>query len=131
MAKRKTSKLPVLSASQLEIMHEVWNLRETTVSQVWEVLATRRTIARNTVLTLMERLVKKGWLKRRADGQTHHYSATVSREATLGDVVSRLVETAFAGSADSLVLALLEGRGVSHEEANRIRTLIDQAKKSN
>jgi hypothetical protein len=43
-------------------------------------------------------------------------------------VVHRLVDAAFAGSAEALVLALLEGRGVSDEEARRIRQLIDKAR---
>jgi predicted transcriptional regulator len=77
----------------------------------------------------MDRLEKKGWLKRRADGQAHSYTAAAPRAATLGRVVHRLVDAAFAGSADALVLALLEGRGVSAEEAQRIRKLIDTAQK--
>lgn len=128
MTRRNPQKLPPLSESQLAIMHEVWLRGEATVSQVWEALSPRHAVARNTVLTVMDRLAKKGWLKRRAQGQTHYYVAAVSREAALGDVVQRLVETAFAGAADSLVLALLEGRGVSEDEARRIRTMIDQAR---
>jgi len=75
----------------------------------------------------MDRLEKKGWLQRRADGPTHRYTAAVPRAATLGRVVHRLVDAAFAGSAEALVLALLEGRGVSADEARRIRRLIDDA----
>ena len=92
-------------------------------------LAGRRQVARNTILTLMDRLEKKGWLTRRADGQTHYYTAAARRAATLGGVVKRLVDSAFAGSAEDLVLALLEGRGVSADEARRIHELIDNAKK--
>lgn len=124
MAKDKD--LPSLSEAQLEIMNVVWDGGEVTVTLVWNALA--RPVARNTVLTLMDRLEKKGWLKRRADGQTHFYSATSPRAASLGRVVRRLVDSAFAGSADALVLALLEGRGVSDEEARRIRRLIDDAR---
>lgn len=133
MRKRKLEKatspgdLPALSEGQLEIMQVVWEKGEVTVREVWEMLAARRDVARNTVLTLMDRLEKKGWLARRADGQTHRYVAAVSRHSTLGDVVHRLVETAFAGSADSLMLSLLEGRGVSEDEAARIRAMIDKA----
>jgi predicted transcriptional regulator len=126
-ARRKPEGLPALSEAQLEIMQLVWERGEVTVTDVWSVLAQRRVVARNTVLTLMDRLEKKGWLTRRADGQTHFYAAAVPREATLGRVVHRLVDAAFAGSADALVLALLEGRGVSAEEARRIRKLIDRA----
>jgi predicted transcriptional regulator len=127
MAKAK-DELPALSEAQLEIMHVVWDGGEVTVTDVWNVLAGRRPVARNTVLTLMDRLEKKGWLKRRADGQAHYYTAAAPRAATLGQVVHRLVDAAFAGSAEALVLALLEGRGVSDEEARRIRQLIDKAR---
>jgi len=119
--------LPALSPAQLEIMHVVWEGGEVTVTDAWSVLAQRRPVARNTILTLMDRLEKKGWLKRRADGQTHYYTAAVPRASTLGGVVHRLVDAAFAGSAEALVLALLEGRGVSAAEARRIRQLIDNA----
>jgi predicted transcriptional regulator len=107
-------------------MNVVWDGGEVTVTDVWNVLA--RPVARNTVLTLMDRLEKKGWLKRRASGQTHFYAATSPRAASLGRVVRRLVDSAFAGSADALVLALLEGRGVSDEEARRIQRLIADAR---
>jgi BlaI family penicillinase repressor len=127
MAKAKP-RLPALSEAQLEIMDVVWEGGEVTVTDVWNVLAGRRQLARNTVLTLMDRLEKKGWLKRRAEGQTHFYSAASPRADTLGGVVHRLVDSAFAGSAEALVLALLEGRGVSEDEARRIRQLIDNAK---
>ena len=128
MAKPKRE-LPALSPAQLEIMHVVWDGGEVTVTDVWNVLTSRRQVARNTVLTLMDRLEKKGWLRRRADGPAHYYTAAVPRAATLGQVVHRLVDAAFAGSAEALVLALLEGRGVTDEEARRIRQLIDDARR--
>jgi predicted transcriptional regulator len=129
MSKSKRRALPPLSDAQLEIMQVVWQGSEVTVTDVWSVLARRRPVARNTVLTLMDRLEKKGWLKRRADAPTYRYSATVPRDATLGQVVRRLVNAAFGGSAEDLVLALLEGRGVSDDEARRIRELIDNARR--
>jgi BlaI family penicillinase repressor len=127
MAKAK-AQAPTLSEAQLEIMDVVWAGREVTVTDVWNVLAGRRQLARNTVLTLMDRLEKKGWLKRRAEGQRHYYTAAAPRGDTLGGVVRRLVDSAFAGSPEALILALLDGRGVSEEEARRIRLLIDNAK---
>ena len=127
MAQPRPKKLPPLSEDQLAIMHVVWDGGEVTVTDVWNALSRHRTVARNTVLTLMDRLEKKGWLKRRADGQTHYYTAAAPRADTLGQVVHRLVDAAFAGSAEALVLALLDGRGVSDEEARRIRRLIDNA----
>lgn len=128
MAKASSKNLPALSESQFAIMQIVWGRDEVTVTDVWTALTRLRPVARNTTLTLMDRLEKKGWLKRRVDGQTHFYSATKPRADTLGKVVHRLVDAAFAGSAEGLVLALLQGRGVTDEEAQRIRKLIDNAR---
>ena len=61
------------------------------------------------------------------DGHAFRYRAAVPREATLGEVVRRLVDTAFGGSAEGLVMALLHDRGVSKEEARRIKKMIDRA----
>jgi len=119
--------LPPLSEAQLEIMNVIWDRGEATVADVWRALAARRKVARNTVLTMVQRLEEKGWLRRDTGGHAHRYRASVPRGATLGTMVRRLVETAFAGSAEGLVLALLDGRGVSKDEADRIRAMIDRA----
>lgn len=119
---------PQLSETQLEIMNLVWRAGEATVGEVWKALAGRRKVARNTVLTLMERLEKKGWLRRRIDGHVYRYSAAVGREPTLAKIVNRLVDTAFGGSAEGLLMALLDERGVTPAEAERIRAMIDKAK---
>ena len=129
MGDEKQDDLPALSETQLEIMQAVWARGEVTVTDIWTALADRRQVARNTILTLMERLQKKGWLKRRVSGPTHFYAAAVPRGRTLGRVVHRLVEAAFAGSAEAMILALLEGRGVTDAEAKRIRKLIDDAQR--
>jgi BlaI family transcriptional regulator, penicillinase repressor len=127
--KSTATKPPRLSEAQMEIMEEVWKGGEVTVTKVWEALESRRGVARNTVHTLMERLTRKGWLKRRMDGQVHYYSARSTRTRTMKNLVNRLVDSAFGGSAESLVLTLLQGRTLTPEEAGRIRDLIDQSPK--
>ena len=119
--------LPPLSPAQLEIMNVVWERGESTVAEVWKALSAQREVARNTVLTMLIRLEEKGWLRRDAEGHAHRYRAAVPREATLGTMIRDLIETAFGGSAEGLMMALLHGRGVSKEEAARIRLMIDQA----
>jgi predicted transcriptional regulator len=118
---------PPLSEAQLEIMNVVWDRGEVTVADVWKAVASRRKVSRNTVLTMLTRLEEKGWLSRDEEGHAFRYRATVPREVTLGRMIGRLVDTAFGGSAEGLVMALLHGRGVSREEARRIRTMISRA----
>jgi predicted transcriptional regulator len=119
--------LPPLSQAQLEIMNIVWERGDVTVADVWKALSVHRKVARNTILTMLTRLEEKGWLQRDAQAHAHRYRAAVPREATLGTLIKRLVETTFGGSAEGLVMALIQGRGVSKEEAVKIRLLIDQA----
>ncbi len=119
--------LPPLSEAQMDIMGAVWDRGEVTVADVWKAVTARRKVARSTVLTMITRLVDKGWLCCDEEGHAFRYRAAVPREATLGTVVRRLVDTAFGGSAEGLVMALLHGRGVSKEEARRIKKMIDHA----
>ena len=119
--------LPPLSEAQMEIMAVVWDRGEATVAEVRAGLPAGRELARNTILTVLDRLVEKGWLLRDAAGHAHRYRAAVGRETTLGTVVRRLVDTTFGGSAEGLILALLHDRGVSPAEAAKIRAMIDAA----
>lgn len=121
--------LPALSENQLEIMDSVWQRKEATLGDVWGDLSAARPVAKNTIQTLLTRLVEKGWLKTRTEGKTFHYSATRLRETTLSNVVQKLVDTAFKGSTEGLMMALLEGRELTKEEADRIRELIERAEK--
>jgi len=122
--------MPSLSEAQMEIMNIVWDQPETTLGEIWRELHSKRKIARNTIQTLLTRLVEKGWVDYRAEGKVFHYRAAVPRQPTMRHVVNRLVETAFNGSAEGLVMALLEGQELKQDEAQRIRALIDKAQEA-
>ncbi len=119
--------MPALSEAQLEIMNVVWAQPETTLGEIWRELQDKRTIARNTVQTLLTRLVEKGWIAYRAEGKIFHYRAAVAKQSTMKHVVGRLVETAFNGSAEGLVMALLDSQDLNSDEVARIRALIEKA----
>jgi BlaI family transcriptional regulator, penicillinase repressor len=119
-----------LSEAQLEIMNLVWDRGEVTVADVWKALAKRRKLARNTVQTMIVRLEEKGWLTSQTEGHAFRYRAAVPREAAQGMMVRRLLDSAFGGSAEGLVLALLEGRGISRAEAQRVRAMIERAEQA-
>lgn len=123
------AELSPLSEARIEIMNVVWNRGETTLGEVWKELSARRPVARNTVQTHLTRLVEKGWLRTRAEGRVFGYSAAVPRKPALRRMAQRLVQTAFAGSTEGLIMALLEGRELSKAEADRIRSLIKRAER--
>lgn len=121
--------LPALSETQWEIMNVCWERAECSVAEVWKVLTERRKVSRNTVQTLIARLEEKGWLKRRVGDGGLVYAPTVSREESQKSSVRRLIATAFEGSAEGLVLSLLNGGALSKSEADRIRRLIEASKR--
>ncbi len=121
--------LAPLSEAQQEIMEIVWKRGEVSVNEVRDSLAKHRAIARNTVQTLMTRMLEKGWLKYRTIGRAFLYSAVVPKKTSMGQKVKELVDSAFGGSAEELMSALLDYRGLTKEEADRIRALIDASEK--
>ena len=123
----KRARLPELSPAQAEIMEIVWQRDEVTATEVRRVLARSRSVARNTVRTLLERMEEKGWLEHRVEGRTFLYSAVRPRRDTIGQKVRDLVDTVCGGSPETLVSALLDYRGLQPDELERIRRLLDKA----
>lgn len=128
MAKKRNQRRPI-SGLQLEIMEIVWGRGEVTVGEVLEILAARRSIARNTVQTTLVRLEAKGWLRHRQVANAFRYSAVVERQETLGEIAGKLLDNVFGGSVESLVMALVHERGISRKEAQSIRRMIDESER--
>ena len=126
----RDSILPGLSQSQREIMEIIWDRGEVSAHDVRKALSKKRTLARNTVRTLLERMENKGWLKHREDGRTFIYFAAQPREVSIGQKVLEVIEHVCGGSPEELMTALLDYRGLSAQELKRIRALLDQAKAS-
>jgi BlaI family transcriptional regulator, penicillinase repressor len=119
--------LPPLSDAQLEIVNVVWDRGKATVADVWKTLSRRRKVSRNTISTMVTRLEEKGWLRRQAEGGSFLYSAALDREKVLTRMVRRMVDAAFQGSAEGLVLTLIEGGRLSADEVERIKAMLDKA----
>ena len=126
----KQSDLPDLSPAQREIMEIIWEQGEVTALEVRLALSQSRTVARNTVRTLLERMEDKGWLKHRTEGRTFLYAAARPRHDTVGQKVREIVETVCGGSPETLVAALLDYRGLRPGELKRIRQLLEDAQAS-
>ena len=124
---KETSKTPPISDAQREIMNIVWDQGEVGVAEVWRILSARRPLARNTILTLITRLVDKGWLQTRRIGNAFRYTAAWPREKAQAEEIRRLVNTVFDGSAEGLVMSLLQGGSLSPAESERIRAMIRKA----
>ena len=130
MSKSEVKTKTPLSRAQREVMEVIWDLGEAGVAKVTLELNKQRPFAKNTVRTLLERTEEKGWLSHRVEGRSFVYSATVPREESLGQRVMDMVDKACGGNPEKLMLALMEYRGLSEDEARRIRKVLNDAKKN-
>ena len=83
-------------------MKALWELGEGTVGQVQLEIGRRRPLAYTTVMTLLDRLARKGAVSRRKEGRSHIFTPLVSREAALEVAVDRLAQDFFGGSRERL-----------------------------
>ena len=110
-------------------MNLVWDHGELTATQVWKMLAGRRSVARNTVQTMLTRLADKGWLAVRAEGKTFYFRGSQHRQSAVRIMIKQFVDSVFDGSASRLVMTLLDDRRIPADEIRQIHKLIADAER--
>jgi len=118
-------KVPKPTAAELAILQVLWDRGPSTVRDVHEALSERQT-GYTTVLKLMQIMAKKGLVRRDDSRKTHIYQVSLPKERTERQLVSDLLERAFRGSAERLVMRALESRRISADELARIKKLLDE-----
>src|SRR6266568_789619 len=118
------SRKPVLTAQELEIMKVVWRSGASTVRDVYETLLERRKIAYTTVMTMMNILEQKGYLKKSSKDRAYVYQATRPQKQVIRGMVREFVDRVFNGSAEPLLLHLVEDRRLSEQDVEEIRRML-------
>ena len=121
MRKRLERKLGDL---ELRILNVLWEKGPSTVREVLEALAGAPKPAYTTVLTMMRLMHEKGYLDRRERGRAHVYHAKLREKPTKRTLLEALIDTAFQGSAEALMVRLIEDEKLSPEEIERVKKLI-------
>jgi predicted transcriptional regulator len=92
-----------LSRLELQCMKVIWLNRATTVAEVQQCLSPLRPLAYTTVLTVLDRLAKKGAVSRVKRGKAHVYEPALSFETSRDEAIAGLVDFYFQGSAEKLI----------------------------
>jgi BlaI family penicillinase repressor len=116
-----------LTPQELELMKIVWQKGEATVRDVYETLLERRKIAYTTVMTMMRVLEKKGHVKTRRENRAFVYRATRPERQVVRSMVREFVDRVFNGSAQPLLVHLVEDRRLSPQELEELERLIREA----
>jgi predicted transcriptional regulator len=113
--------------AELAILRVLWELGPSTVRAVWEALGRGgRNVGYTTVLKLLQIMADKGLVQRDDRGHSHIYRARESEAHTQRQLVRDLLDRAFGGSAEKLILRALDARRVPAGELARIRSLLDE-----
>jgi len=120
-----------LSAAQYEIMEAVWQYgaRGASVAEIWDAIAQGRKVTRTTVLNLVSRLERRGWLVRREEEKPARYRAALDRERTGALLADSFVNDFFGGSARQLVMSLLGSKRLKPGDIERLRCDLQSASK--
>ncbi len=118
--------LDELGQLQRTVMEAVWKMGEATVGEVRERLARRKELAYTTVLSVMQKLERAGWLKHESKGRAYVYSATRSRSHEGTRSLRRLLDAVFGGDPKELFQHLLEDDKLGREDLAELKSLIDR-----
>lgn len=115
-----------LTPLELEIMKVLWDLGPSPVQAVQENLPQDRKLAYNTVQTMLNVLHRKGKVRREIQGRAFVYEPLVSRPQAARMAAADLVHRMFDGSAESLVMSLVETRQLTPETLSRLQALLEE-----
>ena len=104
-------------------MKIVWERENTTVRDVYEVLLERRKVAYTTVMTMMKILEQKKYLKKNQSDRAYVYRAAQPKGQVIGAMVRDFVNRVFNGSAEPLLVHLVEEHDLSREDLDEIARL--------
>ncbi len=98
-----------LAPLELDCMNTLWPIGEGTVREIRDQLAPRRPRAYTTIMTIMDRLARKGIVERRKSGRAYVYRPTLSVEDARNHALGQIVESFFGGSRETAAAYLRDG----------------------
>ncbi len=104
-------------------MKVVWDRDSATVRDVYEALLERRKVAYTTVMTMMKILEQKKYLKKTLVDRAYVYRPTQPKGQVVGAMVRDFVNRVFNGSAEPLLVHLVEEHNLSQEDLEEIARL--------
>ena len=122
-----TTKSRTLTGQELEIMKVVWDLQTATVRDVYEALLRLRKIAYTTVMTMMNIMEDKGYLKKRVEDKAHVYRPAQAKAEIMRAMLQDFVNRVFNGSAEPLLVQLVKDRHLSPQELEKIARAIRES----
>ena len=107
---------------ELEVMSILWRLGSATVTEARDQL--EEGLAYTSVLSALQTLEEKGYVRHEPEGRAYRYFPTVEAEHAGGSALARIRDAIFHGSAERMFAQLVADRGLKKQELERMRRLL-------
>jgi BlaI family transcriptional regulator, penicillinase repressor len=114
-----------LGQLQIELLKLLWKRGSATVQDLLDAWPYSKPPAYVTILTVLRRLEKRGFLAHDMQGRAFVYRPLVAEHEVKGDLLDDLVKRLF-GSPSNVVSGLLNDKGLTLSEVSHIRKLVEQ-----
>ena len=116
---------PGLTENELEVIELLWTSAPLTVSEIRNRLTKSPLPAYTSLLTLVQAMEKKGYLKHQSNGKAYSYFPVLKQESFLANEIKRMAKRLFGGSPGMLVLNLVEREQLTAEEIESLKKLLE------
>jgi BlaI family transcriptional regulator, penicillinase repressor len=117
---------PKPTEKEFEILQILWAKGPSAVKDVHETMGGDDANGYTTILKLLQIMHEKGLVTRQKSGKLHLYKAVPSRENTRQQILDKMIDTVFQGSAMQLVVSALGNNKSSKEELQEIKKYLEK-----
>ncbi len=122
--KRTIQKLP---ESELDIMLVLWKQKsDMSRSEIEKIVNQKKTLAPTTILTLLSRLEKKGFVSIKRVGNLNKYHWLVSQEEYQQKEGKGMLEKLYGNSVKNLVAAMYQGKEINEEDLKELEGFLKE-----
>lgn len=107
---------------ELAVMSVLWRLGSANVAEVREALD--EDLAYTSVLSALQTLEEKGYVRHEPDGRAYRYFPTVEAERAGGSALARIRDAIFQGSAERMFAQMVADKKLSRKELEKMRKLL-------
>ena len=107
---------------ELAVMSVLWRLRSATVTDVRDAL--EEDLAYTSVLSALQTLEEKGYVRHEPEGRAYRYFPTVAADRAGKSALARIRNAIFQGSAELMFAQLVSDKRISRKELERMRQLL-------
>ncbi len=111
---------------ELEVLKVIWQEEPCSVQAVTALIQKRRKCARTTILTVMQRLFDKGYLKRKKNCNVYEYSSVRGRKKVMSGLIGQFLDKVLDGSPGSFVSYLAESNRLTEKQIAALEDIVEE-----